>query len=120
MGFDASSVAVLAYDFTSFPKDAAEGPAERCTGKGRIPEPSRAKVDAFWKSQAEVLETLSEASADADADLDDVKARIEESVYQRISDVCSGRPSVDELKELPPRILFAFARYLAESLAPKA
>lgn len=121
MGFDASKVEVLAYDFTSFPTDGAVDPSERCSGRGRIAEPSKAKLEAFWNAQASVLDEVAKAAdAGDEIDADEVKAKLEDSVYQRLSDVCSGRPSVDELKQLPPRILFAFAKYLAENLAPKA
>ena len=112
-GFSAASVPVLSYDFTAFPKDGSD--VERCSGKGRIPEPSKAKLDAFWQGLPGLLEGL-----DPDADEDEIKATVEEGVLQRISDVCSGKPSADELRELPPRILFKFAEYLRDNLAPKA
>lgn len=113
--FSAALVAPLSYDFRHFPQDDSD---ERCTGHGRIPEPSKAVLEAFWNAQGEVLAVLAEAGDDADEET--VKETVEDAVYQRISDVCSGKPSVDELKQLPPRILFKFAVWLTGELAPKA
>ena len=108
MGFDAGSVAALSYDFRSFPLDGATEPSQRCTGRGIIPEPSRAQLEAFYAAAGDFV-----AVGDEDGG-------VEEKVYQALSDVCSGKPSVAELRQLPPRILFEFSRYVMEAVAPKA
>jgi hypothetical protein len=109
MGFSAASVAVLEYDFTAFPQD---GDASlRCTGKGRIPEPSKAQIEAFFNEIGSFVQMPGSAEDD--------DGQVEARIYEHLSAVCSGKPSVDELKLLPPRILFEFAKYLFENLVPK-
>ncbi len=107
MGFDASAVAPLSYDFRSFPVDGATDPSQRCAGRGIIPEPSRAQLEAFYAAAGEFVAVGDEGA-------------VEEKVYEALSEVCSGKPSVAELRQLPPRILFEFSRYIMEALAPKA
>lgn len=115
-GFSAQTVARLSYDFTAFPKDGQED--ERCTGKAFIPEPSKAKIKAFFEGFRALGSPLDEASTDED--IETAVTELEDSVYVLLAAVCSGKPSQDELRQLPPRILALFTRYLLENMAPKA
>lgn len=115
-GFSAASVAALSYDFRAFPKDDDSG--ERCTGKGTTPEPSKARLDDFYKGFAESFGALSEAAPE-DADLEALAEERGDKMYQLLADVCGQKPSVDELKELPPRILAKYTTWLLGELSPK-
>ena len=115
-GFSAASIAVLSYDFTSFLRDDSD--TERCTGKAIIPEPTKAKLKAFFDGFQDLTE-LDPLKA-SDEELQAVADERDERVYALLSDVCSGKPSVEDLKQLRPRILAAFTRYVLENLAPKA
>ena len=107
MGFSAASVARLEYDFRNFPRDGV--PGEKCTGVGVIPEPS---TDALKKFFEDVQGALGEAqTGDSDA------AR---TVLEAVAALCSGKPSVEELSQLPPRIGNEFAQYLLGAFSPKA
>lgn len=112
-GFSAALVEALTYDFTSFPKDGEDIGGERCAGKGRIPEPSKAQLEAFYRwlpsMRAELL-------TDEDAEALDRN----EATYKALADLCSDRPCAEELAELPPRIFFKFVGWLLRELAPKA
>lgn len=116
-GFSAASVAALSYDFTSFPQDDGEG---RCTGKGVIPEPTKAKLRAFYEGFDALMQRDVDAEPPSEDEIKALAAEMDEKVYGLLSGVCSGKPSVEELKQLPPRILSGFTRYIMESLAPKA
>lgn len=117
-GFSAASVTPLSYDFTLFPLDGSDNGA-RCTGKGRIPEPSKRALEAFFR-EFEAVFRPGVDEAPSDDDVVHAVEDLEDQIYGLLSNVCSGQPSPEELKQLPPRILAAFTRYLLENLAPKA
>jgi hypothetical protein len=117
VSFSAATIGRLEYDFRSFTKDGSD--TERCTGKGFIPEPSKAALKEFFAGIAGLGDAFQTGPVTDDA-VEEAAASLEDRIYAVLSNVCSGTPSIDELKQLPPRILAAFCRYLTENLAPKA
>lgn len=108
MSFNAASIKRLDYDFTSF---ATNDGAGLCSGKGIIPEPSTARLDAFEKFRATF-----DAAAASEAD-----ESVLGVVRKATADLCGGSPTLEELEELPPRILAGFTQWLVEELSdPKA
>lgn len=104
--FGADAVERLDFDFTSFPR--GDGQPGNCTGKGYVPEPTEAAILRLIAAQ-KALEGL-----------DDADTNLLEPVRASLADFCAGHPSAEEIAQLPPRVLLAFARWLSESLAPKA
>ena len=104
MGFSAASVDPLSYDFRFAPQDG--NPEVKCTGKGISPEPSS---DAL----AQFVEKIREALADEEGDGDEV-------LIHAVAELVSGKPSEDELRQLPPRIRNEYVQHLLRAFSPKA
>lgn len=105
-GFSAASVDALEYDFTGFRRQDGQG---ACTGAGTIPEPSEAALDAFLAKWGE-LRSMSPEELEAKS------ATLVNELREALSELCSGTPSLEELKQLPPRVLRGFFRYIMVEL----
>lgn len=116
-GFDASTaVDELTYDFTKFVEGA----------KGRIEEPSDNQITSYRKTLAELIkETSVDEQGKVVGDVDDGASSLDQvnalcsmmgrdqsaemdKLTQAVSDLCSGNPSYEQLKQLPHRVRQAF------------
>ncbi len=127
-GFSYTDIAKqFAYDFTGCPKDDGSGP---CTGKGLIPEPSLVQIEAFFNSLSKGFQPILDAVASGDADAlaasvagdtpEEKRASTLATMAafrEAVAAVCSNKPSLAELTDLPPRIFGLFARYVMEELS---
>jgi hypothetical protein len=114
--FSADRLEGLDYDFTGIP--ANDG--GMCTGKGYVPEPTKAREQAFRALAVKVgkiaeLPPEKQAAAYAkDPELGD------EAMLTALADFCGGHPSKEELAQLPPRALLAFSQWIStEVFNPK-
>jgi hypothetical protein len=117
-GFSSATVAALTFDFTAFPSDT--DPNVRCTGKGIVPEPSTARLKAFGEALRSLYGTDEPSE---DAVVQSLEERIkerEDAIYKAYADLCAGKPSEEELRQLPPRIFGQFCAWLQGSFVPKA
>ena len=118
--FSNNSVETLDYDFTSFPKNSGRG---NCTGKGVIPEPTQAHLQTFsdgmkllsGSTNAEL--TKEDQSKLIDKIASEGEEAMEDKVLKLIAGLCQNKPSVTELKQLPPRIRTAFVKWIHQQLA---
>lgn len=127
--FDIKAVEPLDFDFTGWKKNTGSG---YCTGKGTIPEPTQAHLDAFaegmknmvGKSKDEKItpedtanlidKTIEEAGAETESEKN--KA-LEKKVIKMIAGLCQNSPSEAQLAQLPPRIRTAFMKWVHRQLA---
>ncbi len=121
--FTTDTIELLKYDFTEFPSNDGKG---NCSGKGTIPEPTKAKL----KTYSENLKALYDIKEDDDKEklaeavekevaksgAEEIEER-GEKLLQYTSDLCSNSPSLAELKELPPRIQTGFFKWIYKELA---
>jgi hypothetical protein len=121
--FDASSIEVIAYDFTSW------GVNEQ----GDVPEPSRDQVNKMMaivqtafrelgigdeKDDLGTPEAITRAMKSIEDD--DVFEQLTAKLIVAIADVCSGHPSKEALEALPYRIFMGFFGYLmGEIMSPE-
>jgi len=134
MGFKAAEVAeTLDYDFSPF-----------CDAKGEIPEPSAEQVNTFNARYVALLAALGRYQTnrqrraadptteeseertlmqELDAmevdsqELSPEMTRIDTEQRQLVADVCSNKPSFEELQQLPSRQFRAFLAWLYEELS---
>lgn len=109
MKFSVDAVEALDYDFTGYPRDDGKG---MCTGKGRIPEPSQKDLQTYYEDLQELtsgqsLQDLAERGSEGTAEHMDKLLGI-------VAKLCKNQPSQAELKELPPRILMLFIKWLGK------
>jgi hypothetical protein len=123
-GFNSgTAVEAMTYDFT-----AHGGP------KGTIPEPSQEQIEVFFKHIEDTAKFVREIENQAKKVDDDDDEAVEDFIeniprdkvkqYQNemsvwISDVCSGAPTVEEVRALPYRVFGAFTAWLAGEIGPK-
>lgn len=100
-GFTAAAVNTLDFDFTGIPSATGVG---NCTGKGVVAEPTESRLEGLYES---VKALASEDNPDANA----IGA-----MRQAVVDFCGGTPTAEEVADLPPRYLAAFARWLLSEL----
>jgi hypothetical protein len=131
MGFDAGkSVTALNYDFSTLPIADEETQKILAEAKGTIPEPSQAALDNFQKHVREMATDPEIAALVALADDADPAAVIEaigampaekltdvnNRMVDAIIDVCSGSPSAEQVRALPPRVRNAFIGWVSGEL----
>jgi hypothetical protein len=95
----------LGYDFSPY------------GGEGIIPEPSAEQIKSFRRAFAQLVQSSAD-SANKQAPEDMIKAAIEllnkdtseldTKILMAVAEVCSGKPSFDELDALPYRAQNAF------------
>jgi hypothetical protein len=126
MGFDAANaVTPLDYDLSAY-----KGEDGKPLSKGTIPEPSRAKLDAFWEGRRQVLadagidlaelEGFDPLDPDSRAELtkkfasipDEKRKAMAPAQLKHVAAVCSNTPSEQEIKALPGRVQDAFIGWL--------
>jgi hypothetical protein len=93
-------------------------------GKGTIPEPTSSQITMFQKSLSELMVDLVPAGFGDDITsntnlvrrvteyLSKDTSESQEKLLQAIADVCSDRPSFDELSRLPYRAQQAFSGWV--------
>lgn len=119
MGFSSdAAVDRLDYDFTTGPRnDGLAWPDG--AGKGVTPEPTEKVLQAFQEG----YKALAERTEKVEQDPSSVPAAdipTDDDFINLLANLCSHQPSADELAQLPPRLLQAFAKWLLEALyAPK-
>ena len=106
--FGADAVERLDFDFSAFPR--GDGQPGNCTGKGYIPEPSEARLMGFQKALMAI----------GDAEDDESVESALPQVRQALAEFCQGHPTLEEIEQLPPRVLAAFVRWLRDQFGPKA
>jgi hypothetical protein len=107
-GFTAESLpAALDFDFTGIPQQDGSGP---CTGKGTMPEPSEKSLQSFFDS-VNALRSLETAPAE---EIEARAAGLLDEVRENIVAVGNGTPTLEELRQLPPRAFRAFYRWLLQ------
>ncbi len=117
MGFDASKIEALDFDFTSFPGSTGQVWAIR----GTVPEPTAAGRDAFT---AEMAATLDLGGASTEDQVRQALAVLSPERQQEISvhlrgavaRLCAGTPSAEVLEAMPARLFDAFRDWLMEEL----
>lgn len=111
-GFSIASVSTLDFDFTGIPREDGTG---TLTEKGIVAEPSEARLDAFSVAFTTLSERLQVVNPTADE-----QVNVYKDMHSAIIDLCGGTPSPDELRQMPPRYLTAFFKWLmAELQGPK-
>lgn len=111
--FSIKTVETLDYDFRGIPKD---GPAKGyCSGKGTVPEPSTADLEAYQATMKEI--TVGRSLEDlAQADTKEQQEQLHKTL-EATAEFCKGTPSLQELEELPPRMKIAFIRWLGGEIS---
>lgn len=115
--FQIDSVEPLDYDFTGFPKNDGKG---KCTGKGTVPEPTKKLLMAYSASLRKVYGLDDEGEEDVKEAVEKDKMNSEERQDEMLSltsALCQNSPTAAELKQLPPRILAAFMKWVYEELS---
>ncbi len=118
--FSASIVEPLDYDFTGFPS--TKNPGKNCKGKGTIPEPTHAVLEAYAEGLRDLF-GINEGE-DAETAMESVQKKNEEgsgdaadTLLELTADLCQHSPTADDLRELPPRILNAFQKWVYRELS---
>lgn len=113
--FSKANVESLDYDFTGFPSINGGN----CSGKGIIPEPTKAIQNTFWELKNEILGEGTTVDVEA-AQKFSQREDAETISIKMFSDLCQDSPSFEELSELPPRIFNEFTTWLlTEIFLPK-
>jgi hypothetical protein len=123
-----AAVEKLEYDFTDY------GGSE-----GIIPEPSSGAVKAYFRSMKDLAKEARKFKGIADSlgevdDLDDEQLadrmstieeaeegadQLAEMQKRALAELCSNKPTFDEIEALPYRVFQAFNRWLVAEIAPK-
>jgi hypothetical protein len=102
--FTAGQIEPLDYDFTPAKKANGKG---KCSGKGTIPEPSREDIDKYLAR----INALQQANGTPGA------APTENQwpeLMEAVTELTNGKPSREELEELPFREFLFFIRWLGQ------
>jgi len=110
MPFDKDAVALLDFDFTGIPREDGGG---FLTEKGVVIEPSETRINAFTAKFTELgvrVKTAGENTPDG--------VNTYREMQTAIIELCGGTPSDNEIRQLSPRYLVAFFRWLMRELQP--
>lgn len=109
----------LKYDFTGFPKN--DGSKGKCTGKGVIPEPTQKDLQRYQEAMKELFQVEEDG---IDLGQEALEAQDTEALEEKLdkllgltAELCKHSPSVEDLRELPPRIQLAFQKHIYKELA---
>lgn len=112
-GFSIDAVEPLDYDFTQAPSNSGKG---MCKGKGTIPEPSEALLEAYSAAVRDLYKVEDGESIAKKMDADKQK-ETSDKLLSLTATLCQNSPSKAELKELPPRICTAFMKWVFKEIA---
>ena len=110
MPFDKDAVALLDFDLTGIPREDGTG---YLTEKGVVTEPSEARINAFPAKFTELGAQVKTAGENTPEGVNTYR-----EMQTAIIELCGGTPSDNEIRQLSPRYLVAFFRWLMRELQP--
>jgi len=110
MPFDKDAVALLDFDFPGIPREDGGG---FLTEKGVVSEPSETRINAFSAKFTELGAQIKTAGENTPEGVNTYR-----EMQTAIIELCGGTPSDNEIRQLSPRYLVAFFRWLMRELQP--
>lgn len=130
--FTGDFVPGIKYDFEKKPIPSATKPGEFCKGKGVVNEPTKGRLDAYrrtvQKLYQESLERLPEDFNPQGMELGQIRDLMRqggedtffEDLFEATVELCDGKPSREDLEQLPGRHRDVFCLWLQGEFNPEA
>ena len=112
--FSLEVIETLDYDFTDIASNSGEG---RCKGKGTIPEPTQARLEAYSAAVRELFNVKENSEVTEAIEREAAEKEKSSTLLALTAELCQNSPTKAQLEDLPPRYQRAFLKWIFGSLA---